>query len=164
MPKAVLRPYKPKPRYIPKVKKHEETVQRQACRFLRLQWPNVIFRSDYASGLKLTMNQAVAHKSMQSSRAWPDIFLYQPVVIEGRHYCGAAFELKRDGVSIIVKIGPRKGELVADEHIREQHLMLQHLDKLGYYTDFCIGFDDFVNKASWYLSGGKELPENSTLF
>jgi hypothetical protein len=161
---ATLKTYRPKPRYVPKNKKHEESIQKQACRWLRLQFPHVVFRSDYASGLHLTMAQAVTHKNMQSSRAWPDLFLYKPMKINGRQYAGAAFELKRDKVSIIVKIGPRKGELVANEHIREQYYMLQELDKLGYYTDFCIGFDDFVKKASWYLTGGQELPENTELF
>jgi hypothetical protein len=158
-----MQAYKPKTRYIPKHKSPEKSVQLQACSYLRLQWPNVIFRSDYASGLKLSMHQAVTHKAMQSSRSFPDMFLYKPMKIAGRQYAGAAFELKKEGISIIVKIGPRKGQLVADPHIREQYLMLQELDKLGYYTDFCIGIDDFIRKANWYLSGGLETPENASL-
>jgi len=165
MPRSYkLQAYRAKSRYIPKNAKSEESVQRRACSWLKLQWPRVIYRSDYASGLHLSMAQAVTHKAMQSSRAWPDLFLYQPMVIDGTHYCGAAFELKKEGVSIIVKIGPRKGQLVSNPHIKEQYLMLKELSKLGYYTDFCIGLDDFINKANWYLSGGRKKPENAELF
>ncbi len=159
-----LKPFTPKPRYIPKNIKHEDAVQHEACRYLRLVWPMVIFRSDFASGLKLTMYQASTHKALQSGKSWPDMFLYHPITIDGKTYCGAAFELKRDKVNIIVKIGKRKGQLTANPHIREQYYMLQQLSKLGYYTDFCIGIDDFIRKAGWYLSGGVEVVDNGELF
>jgi hypothetical protein len=141
-------------RYIPRVVKHEESLQRQACSYLRKQWPRVIFRSDYSAGLRLTQNQARINASMQSGRGFPDLFIYEPMTIEGKHYCGMALELKRDKTAIIVTKGPRKGHLVADKHIQEQYLMLKELARKGYYTDFGIGIDDTLRKLQWYLSGG----------
>jgi hypothetical protein len=159
MARSVLRPYQPKPRYVPKVQKHEESIQRQVCSYLRLQYPSVIFRSDYASGLRLTEGQARIHKSLQSGRSWPDLFVYEPRQIKDKHYCGLALELKRDGASVILKVGPRKGKLSTDKHIQEQAAMLKMLSSKGYYANFAVGFDEAVNIIDWYMG----RPENASL-
>jgi hypothetical protein len=154
--RKVLQPYKPKPRYIPKNRKTEESLQRQVCHYIRLQYPHVVFRSDYASGLKLTISQARIHASLQSGRSWPDLFIYYPRKVDGKQYAGMALELKKEGTTVIVTRGPQKGKLTADTHVREQYYMLQSLEKVGYFADFGIGFDDAVNKIDYYM--GK--PEN----
>lgn len=159
---ALLKPYQPKQRYIPKVKKHEESIQKQVCSYLRLQYPTVIFRSDYASGLKLTMNQAVQHKRMQSSRSFPDLFIYEPRFINGVQYAGLAMELKKDGTTIVVKIGPQKGHLTANPHIREQVLMCRELKKRGYYATIACGFTQAIKVIDWYF--GKTKAETAQLF
>lgn len=142
-----LQPYTPKPRYIPKIQKHEESIQKQVCSYLRLQYAHVIFRSDYASGLHLTMNQARVHRSLQSGRAFPDLFIYEP----SRGFHGMALELKKDGTTIILKTGARKGRLTSDPHIQEQAQVINDLRHKGYYADFAVGFDDAVNKINWYF-------------
>ena len=140
-----------KARYIPKVTKHEEGLQKQVCQYLRLQYPNVIFRSDFASGLKLSQYQATQHKRLQSSRSWPDLFIYQPMQHGEKFYCGLALELKKDGTAIILKIGPRKGRLSENPHIQEQALMLKQLNRLGYYANFAVGFDEAIKIIDWYM-------------
>jgi hypothetical protein len=150
--KAILKPYEPKARYIPKLVKHEESIQRQVCQYLRLQYPHVIFRSDYASGLHLTAHQARLHAAMQSGRAWPDLFVYHPRKVDGQQYAGLALELKKEGTVITLK----NGNMTANLHIREQAAMLDELSKRGYWADFAVGFDDAINKIDHYM--GK--PEN----
>lgn len=141
-------------RYVPKVTKHEESIQKQICHYLRLQYAHVIFRSDYASGLRLTMNQARVHRSLQSGRAFPDLFIYEP----SRGFHGMALELKKDGTTIILKTGPRKGRLTSDPHVQEQAQVINDLRHKGYYADFAVGFDDAVNKINWYFGKvNKEL-------
>jgi hypothetical protein len=158
----VLKPYSPKPLYRPRAIKHEETLQKQICSYLRLQYPNIIFRSDYASGIKLTMNQAVQHKRLQSSRAWPDLFIYEPMKRAGKQYAGLALELKKDGTSVILKVGTHKGQLSSNPHIQEQALMLKELTRKGYYADFAVGYDAAVGIIDWYLNNTP--PENAELF
>jgi hypothetical protein len=47
--------------------------------YLRLQYPNVLFHSDFGSGAKLTPNQAVRQKRLNGGRrAWPDLFIAAP--------------------------------------------------------------------------------------
>lgn len=139
-------------RYVPKVIKHEESIQLQVCSYLRLQYPNVIFRSDYASGLMLTINQARTHKRLQSSRSFPDLFIYEA----RRGFHGLALELKKDGTAVILKIGPRKGKLSSDPHIQEQAEMLQRLANGGYYAEFAVGFDEAVAKIDWYFGNDNQ--------
>ena len=113
---------------------NENDIQRMVCDFLRYSYPTTIFRSDFAAGIHLTMGQAVAHKRLQSSRAFPDL-----QIVEARgNYHGLFIELKRDGTTVYLK----NGELSASTHIREQAEMIRRLNELGYYAMFCIGFKE----------------------
>lgn len=127
------------------MKQIESQIQRQVCEYLRLQLPEAIFRSDYASGLKLTIVQAAQHKRLQSSRAWPDLVIYERSH-DGK-YPLLALELKAPGVVIYKK----DGTLRADKHLREQAAMLQALRDRGYAADFAIGFGDAVRKIDAYF-------------
>ena len=151
-----LQPYQAKPRYIPKTKKHEENLQRAICTYIRRRYPDVIFRSDYSSGLRLTKNQANINKSLQSGRAFPDLFLYEP----RGDYAGLAIELKKEGTAIIVTKGPRKGHLVANEHLQEQYLVLKGLQRKGYKAEFGVGYEQTVKIIDSYMG----VPENTELF
>lgn len=111
--------------------------------WLSWQYPRALWRSDFASGLKLTPGQAVRHKRLQSSRAWPDLMIYEP----RNDKQGLALELKVQGT----KIYRLDGKLVADLHIREQSAMLDALRERGYEAHFAIGLDDCMKKVNDYL-------------
>jgi hypothetical protein len=146
------------PRYIPKAVKHEQNLQLQVCRWLQLNYPNVNFRSDYASGLHLTKHQAIIHARLQSGRSWPDLFIYSMQ----RGYGGLGLELKKEGTAITVTKGPNKNHYVADPHIREQARLLINLRNEGYWADFAIGFDEAIEKIQWYFGVPKH--ERQKLF
>ncbi len=147
----------PTARYIPKVTKREEGIQKQVCSYLRLKYPRAIFRSDFASGMRMTKNQAVNHARMQSGRGFPDLFIYEKSA-SGK-WNGLAIELKNDGETVYLKIGPRKGLLTLDEHVQEQAAMLQALRERGFYADFAVGYQQAVDIIDSYF--GKK---NSQLF
>lgn len=130
----------------------ELDIQIQVADYLRLRYPNVLFHSDYGSGIRLTPGQAVKQKRLQGGRrAWPDLFIAEPrtVTFNYRKYkcCGMFLELKRPDV----KIYKRNGELVANEHIREQHELLESLKAKGYYANFACGFDQAKEFIDEYL-------------
>lgn len=158
--RTIIKSYTKNKPYIPKTAKHEQNLQKQVCSYLRVQYPNVIFRSDFASGLHLSQYQANTHKSLQSSRAWPDLFIYQPMQHANKFYCGLAIELKKDGTPVILKTGSRKGHISSNPHIQEQAALLKDLNRLGYYANFCVGFDEAVKLIDWYF----KKPTNSTMF
>ncbi len=152
----------------------ESTLQCHVADYLRLRYPNVLFHSDYGSGIRLTPGQArIQSRQNGGCRAWPDMF-----IAEGRGYfvkrgdkppmfgnfictnrgidlyiCNGMFlELKRDGVRILKK----DGTLVADQHIREQHALLVELEKRGYAARFAVGFDQAKQIIDEYLGGPVE--------
>ena len=122
----------------------ESQLQKTICDFIRLSYPSTIFRSDFASGVKLTIGQAIAHKRLQSSRAWPDL-----QIVEARgNYHGLLIELKRDGAMVYLK----NGELSSNPHIQEQAEMIRRLNELGYYATFAIGFKAAREVIVGYMS------------
>lgn len=130
----------------------ELELQMQVADYLRLQYPGILFHSDFGSGIKLTMGQAIKQKRLQGGRrSWPDMFIAEPrTVSDGRFSyskAGLFLELKRDGVRVFKK----NGELVADEHIREQAAVLDELRERGYAAEFACGFDEAKEIIDGYL-------------
>lgn len=133
----------------------EADLQVQVADYLRLQYPDVMFHSDYGSGIKLTMGQAIKQKRQNGGRrAWPDMFIAEPWVsienqINGTLCAGLFLELKKKGTRIFKK----NGTLVANEHIREQFDTLKALRHKGYAAEFACGFGEAKEIIDRYLGG-----------
>lgn len=144
----------------------EADLQVQVADYLRLQYPSVMFHSDFGSGIKLTMGQAIKQKRQNGGRrAWPDMLIAEPrgakasckvvmpedSVIKEAQFIeqkyGLFIELKKAGTRIFKK----DGTLVADEHIREQFDVLEQLRKRGYMAEFACGFDEAKKIIDEYL-------------
>lgn len=119
--------------------------------YLKTRYPHVLFRTDFAAGLKLTFGQAARHKRLQAGRAWPDLFLAEPSLTYGT--AGLFLELKRDGT----RIYRRDGQLVSDEHIREQAAVLEALRFRGYSAHFAVGFEEAKQLIDDHLSSGTSV-------
>ena len=132
----------------------ELEIQAQVADYLRLRYPSVLFHSDFGSGIKLTMGQAIKQKRLNGGRrSWPDMFIAEPKVdlIDMIQYSGLFLELKRPNV----KIYKKNGDLVANEHIREQAALLDELHKRGYVAKFACGFDEAKKIIDEYLCGSE---------
>lgn len=79
-----------------------------------------------------------------------------------KFYCGLAIELKREGTSVVLKIGPRKGMLSLDPHIQEQAAMCKMLLAKGYYANIAVGYDEAIKIIDWYFK--RKVPQNGELF
>ena len=136
-----------------KKKVTELELQAQVADYLRLQYPNVLFHSDFGSGIKLTMGQAAKQKRLQGRRGYPDLFIAEPRTIrkggDKYYYAGLFLELKRPGTTIYKK----NGELVSNEHIQEQARMLEELRRRDYMAEFACGFDETKKIIDEYLGG-----------
>lgn len=124
--------------------KNEESLQIAVCKYMKLQYPKVLFACDLSSGLKLTMGQAVKAKQMRESRGYPDLIVFSA----NGGYHGLAIELKKEGT----KITRRDGHLIADEHVREQAEVLQRFLDQGYQAGFSIGFEQAKKAIDTYLN------------
>ena len=133
----------------------ELELQAQVADYLRLQYPNVLFHSDFGSGIKLTPGQAMRQKRLQGGRrSWPDMFIAQPAqrsheYPDACYRFGLFLEIKRPDV----KIYKKNGDLVANEHIREQAALLERLRQRGYVAEFACGFDEAKKIIDEYLGG-----------
>lgn len=123
----------------------EAELQQQVADYLRLQYPNALFHSDFGSGVKLTMGQAIRQKRQNGGRrAWPDMFIAEP---ESNRF-GLFIELKREGTRLKKKDGTW-----ASEHLAEQDDILDRLRFRGYEAQFAVGFDEAKNLIDKYLGG-----------
>ena len=141
--------------------KKEEALHLKICDYLRKNYPDVLFRTDFSSGMKMTPGQAAKHKKFQKSRAWPDLFIAKPEKdvfrdsFSGDKYfeffAGLFLELKAEGV----KLYKKNGEMVANKHYREQAEMLNKLIESGYYARFAVGYDEAIRIITNYLGEPK---------
>jgi hypothetical protein len=139
----------------------ELELQAQVADYLRLQYPSVLFHSDFGSGIKLTMGQAIKQKRLQGGRrSWPDMMVAETVLKRldngaYKAYSGLFIELKKEGARVFKK----DGTLVSDAHIREQFDMLEQLRRRGYVAEFACGFDEAKKIIDEYLRPSKEEVE-----
>lgn len=127
----------------------ELELQVQVADYLRLQYPSVLFHSDFGSGIKLTMGQAIKQKRLQGGRrSWPDMFIAEVRSLGDKYYHGLFIELKKEGTRIFKK----DGTLVSDAHICEQFDMLEQLRRRGYMAEFACGFDEAKKIIDGYLA------------
>ena len=135
----------------------ETQVQEQLAEYLRFQYPDVMFHSDFGSGVKLTPRQAARQKRQNGGRrAWPDMFIAEPMprCVDGSwnyEYHGLFIELKKPGT----RLKKRDGSW-ASEHIAEQYDVLDRLRFRGYRAEFAVGFDEAKKIIDEYLGGKNE--------
>lgn len=123
----------------------EAELQKQVAIYIRMQYPDVIFHSDFGSGVKLTPWQAKMQKMQNGGRrAWPDMMIAEPI----GNYHGLFIELKREGS----RLKKQNGEW-ASSHIAEQNIMLNELSNKGYKAEFAIGFEQALDLIDDYLGG-----------
>ena len=125
----------------------ESTIHQMVVDYLKIQYPGVIFRTDFSAGVKMTMGQAIKHKALQEGRGYPDLFIAEPAQLAGEWYHGLYLELKRDGVRLMKKDGSW-----ANEHFAEQYAYMKRLSERGYRCTFAVGFDDAKDQIDKYMA------------
>lgn len=125
-------------------RKAEENLHIRVCNYLRMLHPDVVFMSDVAAGMKMSIGQAVKAKKMRSSRGQPDLFIAKP----NRGMSGFFLEIKKEGTKIYLKDGET---VVSDQHIQEQWAILDQLRLLGYGAEFGVGYDECIRLIEAYL-------------
>ena len=113
--------------------KKEEQLSKSVSRYLKLQYPDVVFTCD-SSGIRLTIGQATALKAQRSVHKIPDMIILKP----NGEYHGLILELKSEDSSPYLK----DGSLSKGKHIQEQNQTLTELFSIGYYAVFAVGFDN----------------------
>lgn len=121
----------------------EKDLHTLVCNYIRVKYPNVIFRTDFGAGMPMSIGMAKRQKVLQSHSGYPDLFIAEP---RGK-YSGLFVELKTEGNTVYKK----DGKLRANQHHEEQANMLEMLRERGYMADFGIGYKDAITKIDNYL-------------
>lgn len=125
----------------------ESDVHLQVCKYLKLAYPDVLFLSDFAAGMKMTKGMANRQTMLKSNHSFPDLMILEPC---GGYY-GLFIELKRDRSALYKK----DGSYIKSEHIEAQRGCIEALSKRGYAAQFACGLDEAKNVIDTYLKDGK---------
>lgn len=124
--------------------KHQEYIlQKAVCRYLEMQYKDVLFLSDTIGNVKLTESQASRNKLIQKKEfKCPDLLILEP----NKYYKGLFIELK---IKSPYKLN---GELFKNEHLEAQRLSMEQLTSKGYLCFFKWEFDDIKELINWYMN------------
>lgn len=122
---------------------HKEfELQKAICKYITLQYPDVVFLSDTVASVKLTMGQALRNKAIQKSGfKIPDLIILCP----NKFFHGLMFELKTESPF------KKDGTIKSNEHLQGQYQSLQVLKSLGYWADFVWDFSTAKGVIDHYL-------------
>ena len=142
----------------------EQDLQTMVADYIRIKYPDVIYHSDFGSGTKLTMGQAIRQKRQNGGRrAWPDMFIAEPryVAETDDEWTDWGLEVQKNGLFLELKregtrLKKKNGEWASD-HIAEQAELLARLrdDDHRYEAQFACGFDEARTMIDRYLGGRK---------
>lgn len=117
-------------------------------KFIKREYPDTLFFTDFAAGLFLPPWLAVKRKQLNAGRGFPDLFILSPQ--RGHH--GLALELKKPGQNL----KKRNGQW-ADERIATQNKVLDRLDDMGYAAFFAVGMHQAEAIINWYFGRGEDF-------
>jgi hypothetical protein len=122
----------------------EFELQKAVCKYISLQYPDVMFLSDTVANLSLTPSQQNRNKSIQKKGFHcPDLLILEPNSV----YKGLFIELK---TSTPYK---RNGEIKAsqNDHLKNQLETIIKLNEKGYKSFFAWDFETIVKEIDKYL-------------
>lgn len=129
-------------------KKYEQSVHLAIAKYIKLQYPNVIFFSE-PSGLRVTIGLRKLLKGLRSESKLPDLFIAEP----RNQFAGLFIEIKAS----VDTLYTNDGGIRNIEHIKEQLEMLERLQNKGFKAVFGAGFDDCKEIIDEYLTPKTEL-------
>ena len=125
------------------LKQTEWSVQLQFCKWIKLQYPNLLFRSDIQSAGKLSGQMQNIKIILDPFRGFPDVQIYH----KSGTYIGLFIELKRINSGTFLK----DGSLSSGKHVQEQAAMHNLLRSLGYKVVIAEGFEQAKEVLESYL-------------
>jgi hypothetical protein len=125
------------------LKQSEWSIQLKFCKWIKLQYPNLLFRSDIQSAGKLSGAMQNIKQILDPYKGFPDIQIYLP---KG-NYIGLFIELKRLDSGTFLK----DGTLSKSKHVQDQAAMHNLLRSFGYRVEFAEGFEEAKQVLESYL-------------
>ena len=129
----------------------EKKLSYQVAKYLKLQYPKVVFRFDIGADLKLTIGQSnISKNKLLHKRGYHDLTILEP---KGNYY-GLLLELKKDKAEVYKKNGELKrrfNKKTNSCHNQEQFNHLKTMREKGYFAEYGFGFKDTIEKIDKYM-------------
>lgn len=116
-------------------KQGEYDLQKTVCTYLKLQYKDVLFNGSQGGQYLKHHSQRNKKRATGYKVGFPDLFIYEPRVIDGVQYHGLALELKV------------KGNYASET----QKQVLQTLNEKGYKALVCTDLDETLKAINDYL-------------
>ena len=113
------------------------------CKWLKMQYPQVRFRSDIQSAGKLSPAMQNIKLILDPFRGFPDITIY----LKRGEFCGLMIEMKRENSGLYLK----DGSLSNSKHVQEQNEMHEFLRDNAWQVVFAEGMDEAILVFKNYL-------------
>lgn len=122
----------------------ETKLQSKICGWMREQWPDLVFLSDFAAGLKLSPFLANIRAGQSCNDKVPDLYIFGPVK-------PLIIEIKVSDDNLFLK----DGMTLCSEHVQRQYETIKKLRKTC-YADFGVGENDIKAMIRGYMLGKVE--------
>jgi len=128
-----------------KNKSEEADIQKEFIIWLRKEYQDVTFRTDWFAGHYCPPYVKEQYINAQSGRSFPDIFIVNPSKI----YHGLLIETKKSESEVYLKDGKT---LCADQHIHDQYKEILKLRAMGHCASFGCGLDHMKRLTIKYFN------------
>jgi hypothetical protein len=122
---------------------HEYLLQKEVCKFLDDNYPNLLYMSDTIANVKLTLPQQARNKAIQKEGfKCPDLIIFEPKGM----YKGLFIELK------IKSPFKKDGGLYKSAHLKAQEKTMLDLNKKGYLCFFAWNIKQTEDLINYYMN------------
>ena len=131
-----------------KRKQKEKKIQTDLSDWIKDTYPELEFFNDIASGMKLTIGQAVLAQRWRSSPSFPDTYILEP----RKGYAALFLELKICHEDVYLM----NGEISSKKHIQAQNKKHIKLREKGFLTVFSPGLRYSKELIRWYMDDSRD--------
>ena len=117
-------------------KQTEHELQKSIIKYMKLQHPSIFINGSLGGIYIKHHSQRLKGKMAGYRKGFPDLFIYEPRIVDGKIKHGLAVELKV------------KGNYPTDT----QRRTLNELSERGFEAHVCTGFDQAIETIEWYIN------------
>jgi hypothetical protein len=117
-------------------KQNEHELQKAVIKYMKLQHSSIFINGSLGGIYIKHHSQRRKGKEGGFRKGFPDLFIYEPRIIQGRIRHGLAVELKVKG----------------NYPTEAQKTTLNELSKRGFEAHVCTGFDQAIETIEWYIN------------
>lgn len=117
-------------------KQSEHDLQKAVIKYMKLQHPDIFINGSMGGIYIKHHSQRLKAKQCGYRKGFPDLFVYEQRIIDGKIKGGLAIELKVKG----------------NYATQVQRRTLEELQTRNFHAQVCTGFDQTIEVIEWYIN------------